>query len=95
MIKLQDHAKTATAASTQLLAAANGAERCNGNPGSQEALMSQCKLLGDAISKLVGAVSLYGKDPSSESEQLNLVQCSQQFVAVSRGFIYACNINIV
>ena len=30
MAKLQEHAKIATAASTQLLAAANGAERCNG-----------------------------------------------------------------
>ena len=30
MEKLQENAKLATAASTQLLAAANGAERCNG-----------------------------------------------------------------
>lgn len=30
MSKLMEHAKIATAASTQLLAAANGAERCNG-----------------------------------------------------------------
>ncbi|KAL5257851.1 hypothetical protein ACHWQZ_G012707 [Mnemiopsis leidyi] len=81
MAKLQENAKIATAASTQLLAAANGAERCNGNPASQEALMSQCKMLGDAISKLVGAINAHSNDPNSDSGQLNLVQCAQQFIA--------------
>lgn len=45
--------------------------------------MAQCKMLGDAISKLVGAVNNYSNDPNSDSEQLNLVQSAQQFIAVS------------
>lgn len=45
--------------------------------------MSQCKLLGDHISKLVSAVNNFSKNTNDDSEQLNLVQCSQQFIAVS------------
>ena len=48
--------------------------------------MSQCKMLGDAISKLVGAINAHSNDPNSDSEQLNLVQSAQQFIAVS--FLY-------
>ena len=45
--------------------------------------MSQCKMLGDAISKLVSSINAYSHDPNNDSEQLNLVQCAQQFIAVS------------
>ena len=45
MAKLQEHAKIATAASTQLLAAANGAERCNGELNSYPHYISNLNMI--------------------------------------------------
>uniref|UniRef100_A0A1X7VGP0 FERM domain-containing protein n=1 Tax=Amphimedon queenslandica TaxID=400682 RepID=A0A1X7VGP0_AMPQE len=78
--KLEMAAKQASAVSTQLIAAAQGAGASNRNDASQNQLMNHCKAVAEQISNLVQAVRTSMENQDSPSAQLGLINSSQAMV---------------
>eukprot|EP00117_Sycon_ciliatum_P001215 scpid5059/ scgid6971/ Talin-1 len=87
--RLEFAAKQASASSTQLIAAAQGASASNRNPSSQQQLAAHGKHVADAVGTLVQAIRQSTTHPDSASAQLQLINASQQLIQPASKLIAA------
>ncbi|XP_022084654.1 talin-1-like isoform X6 [Acanthaster planci] len=89
MQRLENAAKQAAAASTQTIAAANGAKDSTKNPSTQQHMIDECKIVAEHIPKLVQGVRDYLQQPDNLGVQLGLINASQHFIQPGTDLISA------
>ena len=80
---MQQAARNAASASTQLINAAGGAGKSNRNQATQQQLMTQCKAVADdVIPRLVQGLRITVQRPDDPNSQLLLISAAQDMLQV-------------
>ncbi|XP_076439084.1 talin-1-like isoform X2 [Babylonia areolata] len=89
--RLENAARQAAAAGTQLINAAHQANKTNRNQTSQQQLMAACHTMDEQIPDLVQSLRSVQKSQDSATAQLNLINASQDFIQPATRMIAASN----
>ncbi|XP_055955771.1 talin-2-like isoform X4 [Patella vulgata] len=78
--RLENAAKQAVSASTQLINSSKQANKSNHNTASQQQLSAQCQVVDEEIPNLVQGIRAAQRHYDSASAQLGLINASQEFI---------------
>ncbi|XP_041355718.1 talin-1-like [Gigantopelta aegis] len=89
--RLENAARQAAAAATQLINASHSANKTNRNTTSQAHLVHQCEDVNEAIPYLVQSLKAVQRSQDTATAQLNLINASQDFIHPTGKLIAAAN----